>query len=93
MNYTTVEDPEEQVQVPLEIDVMSVYQACEQVQDGRHKRGVRDTRGLDLDADRAGQTDGHEHPSGDSGMGALTRQVAQPGAADHAPDVSMCSNL
>ena len=41
MNYTTVEDPGEQVQVPLEIEVMSVYRACEQVQDGRHKRGVR----------------------------------------------------
>ena len=41
MNYTTGEETEEQVQVPLEIDVMSVYRACEQVQDGRHKRGVR----------------------------------------------------
>src|SRR5438552_17263329 len=39
MNDTTVEDPGEQV--PLEIDVVSVDRACEQGQDGRHKRGVR----------------------------------------------------
>jgi predicted transposase YbfD/YdcC len=31
----------EQVKLPTEIDAMSVYRALEQVQDGRHKRGVR----------------------------------------------------
>src|SRR5437763_17175106 len=36
-----LEDRGEQGQVPLEIEVMSVYRALEQVQDGRHKRGVR----------------------------------------------------
>ena len=41
MNYSTFEDTLEQVKVPVEIEAMSVYQALEQVQDGRHKRGVR----------------------------------------------------
>jgi hypothetical protein len=31
----------EQAGVCQEIDALSVYRACEQVQDGRHKRGVR----------------------------------------------------
>ena len=41
MNYSTFEDTLEQVKVPVEIEAKSVYQALEQVQDGRHKRGVR----------------------------------------------------
>jgi hypothetical protein len=41
MNYSTFKDTLEQVQLPLEIEAMSVYRALEQVQDGRHKRGVR----------------------------------------------------
>ena len=41
MNYSTLKETGEQVQLPLEIDTMSVYRTFEQVQDGRHKRGVR----------------------------------------------------
>jgi predicted transposase YbfD/YdcC len=41
MNYSTFEETVEHIQVPVEIDAMSVYRALEQVQDGRHKRGVR----------------------------------------------------
>ncbi len=41
MNYSTLKETGEQVQLPLEIEAMSVYRAFEQVQDGRHKRGVR----------------------------------------------------
>jgi predicted transposase YbfD/YdcC len=48
MNYTTFENTLEQVQVPLDIDAMSVYRALEQVQDGRHKRGVRYSMALIL---------------------------------------------
>ena len=41
MNYSTFEETLEQVKLPEEIDALSVYRALEQVQDGRHKRGVR----------------------------------------------------
>jgi predicted transposase YbfD/YdcC len=41
MNYSTFEERVEHIPVPVEIDAMSVYRALEQVQDGRHKRGVR----------------------------------------------------
>lgn len=41
MNYITLEEAMEQVGWDLQIDARSVYQACEQIEDGRHKRGVR----------------------------------------------------
>ncbi len=41
MDYNTFEEAIEQGQWPMEIDERSVYQAFEQVQDGRQKRGVR----------------------------------------------------
>src|SRR6266496_5253476 len=41
MNYTTWEEIIQEADVPMEGDVLSVYRAFEQVQDGRHKRGVR----------------------------------------------------
>jgi len=41
MNYITLEEAMEQVGWDLQIDALSVYQACEQIEDGRHKRGVR----------------------------------------------------
>src|SRR6266567_2129425 len=41
MNYSTLNEAMEQVKLPVEIDALSVYRAMEQVQDGRHKRGVR----------------------------------------------------
>ena len=41
MNYITLEEALEQVGWDLQIDARSVYQACEQIEDGRHKRGVR----------------------------------------------------
>ena len=41
MNYTTLEEAMEQAGVPVEGDALSVYRALEQIQDGRHKRGVR----------------------------------------------------
>ena len=39
MNYTTFEEAMKQADLPMEGDALSVYQAFEQVQDGRHKRG------------------------------------------------------
>ena len=41
MNYIMLRESMEQVALPLEVDVLSIYRAFEQVQDGRHKRGVR----------------------------------------------------
>ena len=41
MNYTTLEEALEQAGLPVEADALSVYRAFEQIQDGRHKRGVR----------------------------------------------------
>ncbi len=41
MNYSTLNEVMEQMKLQVEIDALSVYQALEQVQDGRHKRGVR----------------------------------------------------
>src|SRR5260370_40292804 len=41
MNYTTLQEAVEQADLPVEVETLSVYRAFEQVQDGRHKRGVR----------------------------------------------------
>ena len=41
MNYTTLQEAMEQTGLTQERDALSVYRAFEQVQDGRHKRGVR----------------------------------------------------
>ncbi len=41
MNYSTLDQAVDQAQLPVEIEAMSVYRAFEQVQDGRHRRGVR----------------------------------------------------
>jgi len=41
MNYSMLEEAMAQVDLPLEIDALSVYRAFEQVEDGRHTRGVR----------------------------------------------------
>jgi hypothetical protein len=48
MNYTTLQEAMEQAGLTQEIDALSVYRAFEQVQDGRHKRGVRESRALIL---------------------------------------------
>jgi hypothetical protein len=41
MDYSTLQEAMEQVKLTEEMDTLSVYRAMEQVQDGRHKRGVR----------------------------------------------------
>jgi predicted transposase YbfD/YdcC len=41
MDYSTLEEAMEQAGLTGEIDVLSIYRACEQVEDGRKKRGVR----------------------------------------------------
>src|SRR5258708_34385384 len=41
MNYSTLDQTMEQVNLPVEIDALSGYRALEQIEDGRPKRGVR----------------------------------------------------
>jgi hypothetical protein len=41
MNYTMWPSAMEPAEGPMQIEALSVYRACEQVHDGRHKRGVR----------------------------------------------------
>src|SRR5258708_22365266 len=41
MDYSRLNEAMEQGKLPEEIDALSVYRAMEQIQDGRHKRGVR----------------------------------------------------
>ena len=48
MNYTTFEEAMKQADLPVEGDALSVYRAFEQVEDQRHKRGVRESRALIL---------------------------------------------
>jgi hypothetical protein len=74
MNYTTFEEALKQADLPVEGDALSVYRAFEQVQDGRHKRGVRVPRGVDLNADCPGQTGGDDDPTRYRGTGAEAQQ-------------------
>src|SRR6266568_4453634 len=48
MNYTTFAEAMKQAGLPVEVDALSVYRAFEQIQDGRHKRGVRYSSALIL---------------------------------------------
>jgi len=41
MNHTTRQEATEDVEQPVEIEALSVYRACEQITDGRAKRGIR----------------------------------------------------
>ena len=93
MNHSIFEETIEQVQLPVEIEAMSVYRALEQVQDGRHNRGVRDMRGIDLDADLAGEISGNDQACGDCGVGALTGKVVEAGVAAHAAELPVCSDV
>src|SRR5438874_1875209 len=48
MNYNTLQEVMEQVADEQQIDALSVYRAFEQIEDGRHKRGVRYSSALIL---------------------------------------------
>lgn len=41
MNHTTRKEATEDVEEPIKIEALSVYRACEQIPDGRAKRGIR----------------------------------------------------
>ena len=48
MNYNTLQEVMEQVADEQQIEALSVYRAFEQIEDGRHKRGVRYSSALIL---------------------------------------------
>src|SRR5436305_1545546 len=48
MNYSTLQEVMEQVADEQQIEALSVYRAFEQIEDGRHKRGVRYSSALIL---------------------------------------------
>ena len=93
MNYTTGEETEEQVQVPLEIDVMSVYRACEQVQDGRHKRGVRYSMALILTLILLAKVAGMTTPAAIAHWVRGLSELAEPGVAADAAELSVCGDV
>ena len=93
MNDTTLEEALEPADLPVEGDALSVDQACEHVPDGRHKRGVRVPRGVDLDAECAGHIGGHDDATCSRAMGALTRGVAAEGVAREAGELSVRGDL
>ena len=65
----------------MEVDAFSVYRAFEQIQDGRHKRGVRYSSALILTLIVLAKLAGMTRLGRDSRVGAVTRRVAEPGAA------------
>src|SRR5947208_15216941 len=48
MNYSTLQEAMEPVADEQQIEALSVYRAFEQIEDGRHKRGVRYSSALIL---------------------------------------------
>jgi hypothetical protein len=71
MNYSTLNEAMEQVKLPEEIDALSVYRALEQVQDGRHKRGVRSSVALIFTLILLGESGRDDDALGDCGVGTL----------------------
>lgn len=64
MNYNTFEQTVEQIQESRELDANSLYQAMQQVQDGRKKRGVRYSVALILTLILLGKLAGMTTPQG-----------------------------
>jgi hypothetical protein len=93
MNYTTFENTLEQVQLPLEIDAMSVYRALEQGEDGRHKRGVRYSMALILTLILLAKVAGMTTPAAIAHWVRGLSKLVEPGAADHAAELSLCGDV
>ena len=83
----------EQVQLSIEIDALSVYRALEQIQDGRHKRGVRYRVALIFTLIRLGQSRRNDDQAFNRAVGAFTSPVAEGSATDHAHKLSVRSDL
>jgi hypothetical protein len=81
MNYQTLEEALEQAGLPVEVEVLSVYRAFEQIQDGRHKRGVRKSLALMLTLIVLARIGGDDDPDWHSRMGAVAGGMVEPGIA------------
>lgn len=93
MNYTTFEEALKQAGVPEEVEAFSVYQAFEQIQDGRHKRGVRYRSALILTLIVLAHIGGDDDTGRHSRGGALACGVVEPDAAQSARELSLRSDL
>ncbi len=93
MNYSTLDAAMEQMELPVEIDALSVYRALEQVQDGRHKRGVRYSIALILTLILLGKVAGMTTPLAIAEWVRRLSGVAECGVADHTQDVSVRGDL
>jgi len=93
MNYTTLEAAMEQAGLPVEVDEFSVYQAFEQIRDGRHKRGVRYSSALILTLIVLARIGGDDELGGDSRVGTIARGVVEPGPAQSVSELSLRSDL
>ncbi len=93
MNYSTLNEAMEQVKLPEEIDALSVYRALEQVQDGRHKRGVRYSVALIFTLILLGKVAGMTTPLAIAEWVRWPRGVAEGSAADHTQKLSLRGDL
>jgi len=93
MNYSTFENTLEQVDLPLDIDAMSVYRALEQVEDGRHKRGVRYSMALILTLILLAKVAGMTTPAAIAHWVRGLSELAEPGVAADAAELSVCGDV
>jgi hypothetical protein len=93
MNYSTLDQTMEQVNLPVEIDALSVYRALEQVEDGRHKRGVRYSVALIFTLILLAKGAGMTTPLAIAQWVRRLSGVAEGSAADHAHKLSLRSDL
>jgi hypothetical protein len=93
MNYSMLDEAMEQVQVPVEIDAMSIYRAMEHIQDGRHKRGVRYSVALIFTLILLAKVAGMTTPLAIAQWVRRLSGMAQASAATHAQELSLCGDL
>jgi hypothetical protein len=93
MNYNMFENTLERVHLPLDIDAMSVYRALEQVEDGRHKRGVRYSVALILTLILLAKVAGMTTPAAIAHWVRGLSELAEAGAADDAAELSTCGDV
>ena len=89
MNYSTLDQAIEQAELPVEIDALSVYRAFKQVEDGRHKRGLRYSVALILTLIVLAKLAGMTTPAAIAEWVRLLSSMGAPGLAGHAADLSL----
>ncbi len=75
-----------------QIDALSVYRACEQIEDGRHKRGMRYSVALIGALILLGKLAGMTSLAGIAQWVRRLSRLAEPGLADHAQKLSVRGN-